>query len=114
MTINALNYIASELHANFGPLFGSLSEEAKVAQLEKIGKKLQYVNDSMINDKSFLVGNKFSIADSYLYIVLSWRAFVGVDISPYPAVQAYADRIHGLPNVVAAHAKMANKPTTTA
>lgn len=108
----ALNYTASEVHANFGPLFGPLSEEGKAAQIEKLGKKFEYIQKHVLKG-DFLVGDKFSIADSYLYIVLGWGRWVGVDLSPYPAVKAYWERIDKLPNVVAAHAKIATNPSRT-
>jgi hypothetical protein len=61
----------------------------------------------------FLVGGKFSIADSYLYIVLTWPQYVGVDMSGYPLLQAYSAGIAALPQVVAAHALMATNPSST-
>ena len=66
----------------------------------------------MIGNKEFLVGNSFTIADSYLYIVLSWTGYVGVDLAPFPNVKAFFDRISNLPNVKAAHARMAENPAT--
>jgi glutathione S-transferase len=113
LTQVALNYIASEVHANFGPLFGQLSPENKQAQIDKLDKKFQYITEHMLNGKEFLVGNKFSIADSYLYVVLSWGPYVGVDISKYPVIQAYFDRVKALPAVAQAHEKMATNPSST-
>lgn len=107
---NVLNYLASEVHASYGPLFGPLSAEAKTAQLEKLNKKLEYVNNTLLQDKTYLVGDKFSIADSYLYIILSWSGYVGVDLTPYPAIQAFSEAIGKLPFVVEAHAAMATNP----
>jgi glutathione S-transferase len=43
---NSLNYIASELHASFGPLFGPGTDEAKAAQKVKVGTKLKYINEN--------------------------------------------------------------------
>ena len=113
MTQAALNYIASEVHANFGPLFGSLSPENKATQLSKLDKKFKYISEHMLNDSDYLVGNKFSIADIYLYIVLSWGPHVGVDIKSYTKVQAFFDRVSALPVVNEAHAKMASNPSST-
>jgi glutathione S-transferase len=114
LTQNCLNYIASEVHASFGPLFGPLSPEAKAAQIEKINKKLEYVQNTLLKDnKTYLVGDKFSVADSYLYIVLSWPKYVGVDLTPFPGLEAYAASIGKLPAVVEAHAAMATNPART-
>lgn len=102
------------MHSSFGPLFSSISPEAKEAQIEKILKKLSFINDHLLRGgKSYLVGNKFSIADSYLYIVLGWGRWVGVDLTGHPVVKAYWEAIDELPSIVAAHAKMATNPSST-
>jgi glutathione S-transferase len=113
LTQNHLNYTASEVHSSFGPLFGQISPEDKVAQIEKINKKFAYLQEHMLKDKTYLVGDKFSIADSYLYIVVGWGRYVGVDISPYPVLEAYWTAIDQLPVVQEAHAKMATDPSRT-
>eukprot|EP01124_Arcella_intermedia_P022737 TRINITY_DN3448_c0_g1_i1.p1 TRINITY_DN3448_c0_g1~~TRINITY_DN3448_c0_g1_i1.p1 ORF type:complete len:249 (+),score=40.95 TRINITY_DN3448_c0_g1_i1:22-747(+) len=108
---NALNYIASEVHPSIGGLFTpGISEEVQNFLKARAAKKLDYLEKTLIGDKEFLVGEKFSIADSYLYIVLSWSGYVGVDISGYTRVQAYYDRIASLPKVKEAHARMAENP----
>ena len=76
-------------------------------------KKLTYVNENLLNGKDYLVGSSFTIADSYLYITLSWVGYVGVDISPFANITAYYERIKALPAVVASHAAMATNPSTT-
>jgi len=57
----------------------------------------------------FLVGNSFTI-DSYLYIALTWTGYVGVDVTPFPKVQAYSQRIGGL--LSDAHARIATNPAS--
>ena len=67
--INSLNYLASELHAAYGPLFNpALSEEGKEAQKAKLATKLKYVNDQLPQVKSDAV----DVASLYLYIIQSW------------------------------------------
>jgi len=106
VTINWLNYLSSELHASYGPLFGKLSDEAKAAQKAKVQTKLAYVV-SMLKGQEFLQGH-FTIADAYCYIILSWSGYVGVDVPS--ELQAYSARIAALPFVVEAHAAMATAP----
>ena len=101
------------MHASFGPLFYPIGPEVKAAAVQKLNKKLEFINNQVLKDRSFLVGDKFSIADSYLYIVLSWSPYVGVDLSPFPVVKAYFERIGALPVVQDAHAKMTTKPSRT-
>lgn len=105
----ALNYTASELHASFK--FCSLGPDQKAAILDKVTKKLEYVSEYLLKDRSFLVGGKFSIADSFLFIVLGFTSFLNIDISPFPVVQDYLGRIGSLPVVKDALAKMATNPS---
>ena len=79
----------------------------------KLTQKLQYINNHLIGDKPFVVGNSFTIADAYLYIVLSWAGYVKVDLAPFSNIVAYSARIAALENVQAAHARMATNPATT-
>lgn len=111
---NMLNYTASEVHAGIGGLFNpTLTPEVKAYVMANYLKKIAYVNDNLLNGKEYLVGSSFTIADSYLYITLSWVGYVGVDLSPYPNVTAYYERIKALPKVVEAHAAMATDPSKT-
>lgn len=52
-------------------------------------------------------------ADIYLYIVLSWHQYVGVDIASFPAVSTFYETVKALPEIVAAHARIATSPATT-
>jgi glutathione S-transferase len=72
---------------------------------------LKFLNDVELVNKKFMVGDSFTIVDSYLYIVLTWLGPTGLDA--YPVVKAYFDGISSLEGVVAAHAKMATSPTST-
>jgi glutathione S-transferase len=109
----ALNYTTSEVHANFGPLFGAITPENKALQIEKLHKKFEYLAAHSLKNTDFLVGNKFSIADSYLYIVLGWDRWVGVDLAAFPTLQTYWNRVDQLSVVKEAHAKMATNPSST-
>ena len=110
----ALNWTASELHAASGPLFTpGLSDEVKAFCVGRLKQKYQTLNDLLLKGgKKFLVGDSFTIADSYCYIVLSWAGYLGMDVSAFPNVKAYFDNIAALPNVKAAHAAMAAAPAT--
>ena len=109
---NTLNYIASEVHPSIGHLFYPNSDAIKEYIKGKAAAKLTYLENTLIGDKKFVVGDSFTIADSYLYIVLSWTAYVGVDLTPFPKVKTYFDNIGTLENVKAAHARMAENPAT--
>lgn len=113
LTMNALSFLASEVHANIRPLFGPMGEEQKSAQMEKLNKKIAYMQNTVLKEQQFLVGNQFSIADIYFYIVLGKTVNMGVvDIDAYPALKAYFERIEELQMVKDAKAKMQSNPAT--
>jgi hypothetical protein len=82
----------------FSPYLVSDGYKAKLDFLDKT---------ELAGGKHYLVGDTFTVADSYLYIVLSWSGYLGIDLSPYANVTAYYENIKKLPFVVEAHAKMA-------
>jgi glutathione S-transferase len=94
-----LGYIASELHKNFGPLFRPTTPEATVASLhEALGRRLAYI-DQALNGKSFLVGENFTVADAYLYVITRWFARVNIEIAAYPNLKSFNARIEARPSV---------------
>jgi glutathione S-transferase len=110
---NALNYIASEVHPNIGGLFYPNSEEVKSYIKSRAMTKLEYLEKVLLADKQYLVGNSVSIADCYLYIVLSWCPMVGIDITSFPRVKSYYERIDSMEKVREAHSRMATNPSST-
>jgi glutathione S-transferase len=111
--ISWLNVVASEVHPNIGGFFNpTLTEDTKAYLGANAARKLNYLNNTFENGKKFLVGDSATIADFYLYIVLSWAPWVKLDLTPYPNVVAYFENIKSLPVVVAAHARIAESPAT--
>jgi glutathione S-transferase len=94
-----LGYINSELHKNFGPLFGPLSDEAKADTKAKIAKRFAYV-DSELAGKHFLTGNNFTVADAYLFVITNWAMFMQVALPENLA--AFRARVAARPQVQAA------------
>lgn len=110
----ALNYIASEVHPSIGGLFNpEHTEGTKEFTKNNAAKKLAFLETHLIKDKRFLVGDSFTIADSYLFIVLSWTGYVGIDLAPYPNVKAYYEAIGAIDGVRSARELMATNPTST-
>src|SRR5690606_35995802 len=94
-----LNFIGTELHKSFGPLFRPTTPDAyKTISKENIGKKLDWV-DAQLAGKSYLMGEKFSVADAYLFTVLRWSERVGLDLGKWKNVVAYRDRVAARPKV---------------
>lgn len=94
-----LHYIGSEVHKSFGPLFGPFPEEAKTALKERIRKRLGEL-DKHLAGREWLL-DRFSVADGYAFTVVSWSKYVDIDLSPYPNVTAYLERVAARPKVQA-------------
>ncbi len=97
-----LNFITTELHKGFSPLFNpAMPEEAKAIFRAKLMERFKWV-DEQLAGKEFLLGERFSVADGYLFTVANWGGHVGVDLSGFATLSAYRARVAGRPAVVAA------------
>ena len=97
-----LNFITSELHKGFGPLFDSnLTPEVKQVFKDKLAKNFDWLS-AKLNGKPYLMGNKFNVADGYLFTVLNWCQWVGMDIAVWPVLASYQVRVSARPHVQAA------------
>ena len=101
-TIEWLNYIATELHKGFTPLFRpDTPEDFKPTVRALLEKKMQYVNDSL-KDNPWICGSRFSIADAYLFTVLRWAYAVKLNMAGLSNIDAYMARMAERPAVAAA------------
>lgn len=94
-----LNYISTELHKGFSPLFSpTLPAETKAYFTEVLMKKLAWV-DGQLAGKDYLMGSQFTVADAYLFTVANWSNFVKLDISGFKNLGAYMARVAARPAV---------------
>jgi glutathione S-transferase len=94
-----LNYVSSEMHKTFGPLFQpNISADWKTAVLANLEKKFGWLT-GYLGNKTYLMGDTFTVADAYLFTVLSWSTRVGVDLAAWPVLSAYRARIGHRPHV---------------
>lgn len=94
-----LNYITSEVHKGFSPLFNpSAGAEVKAYTQANLEKKLDWVNQQL-GGRKFLTGDQFTIADAYLFVVINWTHFVGIDLGKWPALQEFHARVAARPAV---------------
>jgi glutathione S-transferase len=94
-----LNYISSELHKTFSPLFNpNISADWKTATLANLDKKLEWLT-KYLGSKTYLMGDTFTVADSYLFTVLSWSTRLGVDLAKWHVLTAYIARVGHRPKV---------------
>ncbi len=97
-----LNFVTSELHKSFSPLFNpSMPDEAKKIFRERLSARFAHL-DKHLAKNEYLMGSAFSVADAYLFVVSNWASRVDVDLSPYASVLAYRKRVGARPAVQAA------------
>jgi glutathione S-transferase len=93
-----LNFIGSEIHKSFSPLFGGTSDELKQQARARIGGRFDLVARTL-EAHTYLVGTSFTIADAYLYNMLRWTQFTGIDLARWPALKAFYVRVDERPSV---------------
>lgn len=95
-----LNFVASELHKMYSPwLFHpEYGAQAQEVARGKIAERLAYVENHLGNGP-YLMGETFTVADAYLFTIVGWSAFAKVDLSTFPRLRAYMDRIGARPKV---------------
>lgn len=94
-----LNYVSTEIHKGFSPLFNPATPDAyKTIVKENLAKKFATLNTHFAQHK-FLMGDSFSVADGYCFTVVNWANFTGIDLAPYPNLQAFMARVAARPKV---------------
>lgn len=100
-----LNFLAAELHKAFSPLFSpAITPEAREAAVANIGRKLEVMEKALADGRPYLLGPEFSVADAYLFVLLSWAPPMGVDLARWPRLQAFSSRVAARASVQAAMA----------
>jgi glutathione S-transferase len=106
--IEWLNFISTELHKQFSPLFNTANpDDVKARQRELLGRRFDYVQQAL-GSKPYLMGEAFSVADACLFTVLGWSKWVDIDLAKWPNLAEYVARVAARPKVQAAIA--AEKP----
>jgi glutathione S-transferase len=94
-----LNYITSEVHKSFSPLFNPAnSAEMKEMFMANLAKKFDWLS-GFLSKKTYLLFNSFTVADAYLFTVLNWTGFLKIDLSKWPVLAEYKSRIGHRPKV---------------
>jgi glutathione S-transferase len=97
--LEGLNFIATELHKGFGPLWNPATPDSfKEATREALGKKFDYLQGK-IGEGPYILGERFSILDAYAFAVLNWTKLHSIDIARWPGLAAYLDRVAARPAV---------------
>ena len=97
--MEALNFAATEVHKQIGALFNpQMTPEMKTVQLGVIDRRLNAL-EKMLDGKAYIMGEKFSAADAYLFTVLNWTNMLKLDVSKWPNIKAYMARVAARPKV---------------
>lgn len=90
----ALNWISAELHKAFGPLFrDSATEEDRAAARIAVAAKFDRVETQLSDGRNWLVADRFSVADAYLFAVANWANFTGIELSRWPHLAGFVARV---------------------
>ena len=94
-----LNYITSEVHKTFSPLWNPANEQAvKDYALTNLKKKFDWLNTQLAG-KKYLTGDNFTVADAYLFTLVNWTNFLAIDLAPWPALKEFQARVAARPKV---------------
>lgn len=104
--METLHFISTELHKGFSPLFGAdrmLKSQEGIAELKdftkkKLAQRFEMINH-MLSERPYITGDKFTIADAYLFVILRWSDKMKVDTSAFPKIQAYYQNLNQRPSV---------------
>ena len=97
--IEWLNFVSTELHKQYSPLFNAaMPDEAKSLLKDKLQGRYAWL-DEQLADRSYLMGDDFTVADAYLYVVTRWAAPMKIDLSARGRVGAFMSRMAARPAV---------------
>ena len=94
-----LNFLTSEIHKSFSPLFNPAAAEGwKQAARENIVRRFDLITERL-GPNAYLMGERFTVADAYLFTLLNWCQWTGIDLARWPALKAYQAHVAGRPKV---------------
>jgi glutathione S-transferase len=94
-----LGFLSSEIHKNISPLFVPTNpEEVKSFGRANLARRLDWLENNL-GARSYLMGEQFTVADAYLFVILGWFGRVGIDLGKWPKLQALHQRVGARPAV---------------
>jgi glutathione S-transferase len=97
-----LNFISTEIHKTFSSLVDSKAEKStRERMVVRLARRLSLVEEKLAG-RAYLMGDRFSVADAYLYTILRWAPKQGIDLGSLPRIASYVDRVAARPAVIAA------------
>lgn len=96
--LELLNFVATELHKGFSPLFHDPTPDVRVRVVRDLGRRFDYLEGAYAH-RPWLSGDGFTIADAYAFAVLRWTGVHGIDTSPWPGLEGFMQRVRARPAV---------------
>ena len=94
-----LNFITSEMHKGMGNFFNpALTDEWRKAVTDRLNLRCDWLA-KQLEGKQYVMGDKFTIADAYLFTILNWAGPSKFDLSKWPAITDYQKRVAQRPKV---------------
>jgi glutathione S-transferase len=97
-----LNFISTELHKQFSPLFNAANPDSvKDAQKTKLAQRFGEISP-LLEKQDYLMGDRFGVADAYLFTVLGWSKYFHFDLNQWPGIAKFVERVGARPAVAEA------------
>lgn len=94
-----LSFVSTEVHKQFSPLFNpAYPEEGKAINRGRILQRLGWI-DPQLAGRQYLMGDTFTVADAYLYVISGWAVPMKIDLSSLKNLGAYRQRVGERPSV---------------
>ncbi|GMV29204.1 MAG: hypothetical protein AMXMBFR59_13290 [Rhodanobacteraceae bacterium] len=97
-----LNFISTEIHKQFSPLFNAANPDSvKDAQKTRLAQRFGEISP-LLEKQDYLTGDRFSVADAYLFTVLGWSRYFHIDLNQWPGIAKFVERVAARPAVAEA------------
>ncbi len=93
-----IHFIGTEIHKAFCPFFEATTDAEKAAALRAVAKRLPII-EQRLSDHDWMVGDRVTLVDAYLFNVMTWARPVRLDLAPYPSIVAHLKRMQARPSV---------------
>jgi glutathione S-transferase len=88
-----LSYVGSDVHKTIGPLFHpQMPGAAKEIHRQNLNRRLTYI-EQRLADQPYLTGDTFTVADAYLFVMIGWKPYFKFDLTPYPNLTRFHERV---------------------
>ena len=94
-----LSYLSSELHKSYSPFFSGKDVDSKEINIvkEKISRRIDFIETQLADDREYLMGAQFTVADAYAFVILNWSNFIDFSLDTWPKTQAFIQRVYNRP-----------------